>query len=115
MIRAVICSSSVLPGVRLHADLGFLFDGKRREGGFADVYLQFAFGGGDVDFAAFGDVGEQDTQTEWDSEQTLNGAAQGPRSLRLAETFFAEQVNGAIVGMEDQALFKQTCCQFVHL
>jgi hypothetical protein len=45
-----------LPCVHLGAYFGFFLNGNRGEGGLADVYLQFAFSGRDVDFAAFGDV-----------------------------------------------------------
>ena len=54
-----------LPHIHFRADFGyFLFNWEWGEGGFADVYLQFAFDGLDVDFAAFGDVGQQDAQAE---------------------------------------------------
>ena len=55
----------------------------------------------------FRDVAEQDAQAQRDGEQLFDDAAQGTRALRLAEAFFAQQVDGAVVGMQRQALFQQ--------
>ena len=43
-----------------------------------------------------GYIGEEDAQAEWHGQQAFNGTTQGPRSLRLDEAFFTEQVDSTI-------------------
>jgi hypothetical protein len=61
-----------------------------------DVYLKFAIDLLDVDFAMFGNVGQEDAQAEGNRQQAFDGAAQRTRSLRLAKALFAEQINSTI-------------------
>src|SRR5579883_697376 len=89
-----------------------LFDA---EGRIDNGDVEVAIDGFDLDDTVFGDVAEQDAQAERDGEQAFNGAAQRARPLRLTEALFAEQIDGAVVGLQGEALFEQAGGQFVHL
>lgn len=59
-------------------------------GRFANVDFELAIYRADVYFSILGDVGQQDAQAQWDRQEALDDAAQGARTLGLAEALFAE-------------------------
>ena len=64
-----------------------------------NIDLEMSIFGLHVDFSVFGYIGEENAQAKRHGQQTFDGAAQRPRSLRLAEAFFAKQVDSAVIRM----------------
>src|SRR5437764_5179736 len=68
-----------------------------------------------MDLTMFGEISQQDTQAEGNGEQFFDNTTQRWRALCLTKAFFAEKIYGAIIGIQDQPLFQETCSQLVHL
>src|SRR5260370_33884509 len=69
-----------------------------------DIDLQFPFHSPHMYLPMLGDIGQQDAETEGHRQHALNGAAQGASSLRLTEAFFAQKIDGTIIGVQCQPL-----------